>query len=415
MKQLKYVFLSPLFFLALSQQAWSQKISFDQLATMIKKENQSLKAQGHLIDASKAREGVLSRSFFPTVDIEGGFESSEGEFARAEKGFATVSARLNLLRGGRDLIEDQNQKGTTKLTALDSEAQQLKLLTDAQSLYRAIQGMIQLHKIHQTHIKELEKVKRAGLKRVQNKIAQESEVLLIDYALLKEKAAIRELLLEIDENKTELAVILGLDEHKSLSFEERLPYPNQEWVELENTTDKHPELKKISLRQDLLQNHSKQKEAWRQHELSLYTHYGRPSLSSDAEVSLENKNESTIGLSLSFSLDDMFNNRSDRVAHSYEQMALKQQQIYVINEKKAYDHEIRHDLEVTHELILDNKKERELAQRIATANFSAYQRGAISTSEMTQTLELQLESQKNEIELLISYGKNLAQLRYLNP
>lgn len=399
----------------LSLQLPAQNINFDQLEEMIINHNQGMKSQQMLTQSQRSREGELARSFFPEVNLQGGVESYKGEYARDQKGFATVEARLNLLRGGRDALEEKRLQSLTKMSQENYESQKMRYLQQARSYYREIQGLIKQHQLHLEHIKGLSKIQEVGKQRVQKKVALESEVLMIEYEILKHQGLNRQLLLEIDESKTKLSVLLGLAEHKNLSFDKNLPKPKDEWPKDSSSAQAHPEIRALGAQRQILQNHTEQKRAWRQFDLGLYGHYGRPALSAEEDIARENKNEMAVGLRLQFSLGDMMRSRSDKVAHHYELRALEYQQEYLLNEKQAYDHEVRHDLETTHQLWRDNRKRAELAEKIYQKNFESYQRGVISLSEMTQTLNLVHETKINEIELLVSYAQKKAMLDYLNP
>lgn len=390
-------------------------ISFSELENVLKTDNDSLQAKVSQAQAIREKLGHKNRSFIPNIQLQVGQESYEGEFDQQSKYFAGVEAELNLFRGGRDSLKELETQETLSKAETQIAKHKLVLLYHTHSIYREIQGLLEKQELNQRYIKELRKIENASNKRVKSRVAQSSETLRIKYEILKAQGHTKEMKLSIDELKTELAVLLGMKEHKDMVFDKIIPTPKNEWTAIDENYSHHPELKIIENDKELVKNQVKQKAGWRLAELSLYSHYGRPALSREEELANLEKNEFALGVRLSIPFNELFTLQVDRKAHQQELTSLEYERKYALNEKQALDHEIRHDLSVTNELWQQNKQEKSLAREIFQAAFRAYEKGAQSTSEIQEALELLVNAEKREVDLLVEYSTKLARLQYLNP
>lgn len=408
----KIILILTLFF---SYSLEAKIIQFSQLISLLERDNDSLQAKIEQAEALRSKLGHRGRSFIPNLQIQLGKESYKGEYDRQSQYFAGIEAELNLFRGGRDSLLASQMESSHSKAEKEVEKHKLLLLYHTKTIYRQIQGLLKKQILHQQYIKELEKIETASDKRVRSKVAQASETLRVKYEILKAKGHAKEMMLSVDEYKTQLAVLLGLEEHKNIIFDDFVPKPNNEWTSLDEKFENHPDLKILEKQKELLDSHLKQKSGWRIGELSLYSHYGRPALSAEEELARLEKNEFTLGLRFKIPISDLFHLNVDRKSHDREIRSLDFQKRYALNEKQALDHEIRHDLAVTNDLWQQNKQEKILATQIFKAAFLAYEKGAQSTSEIQESLEIQLDALKREVDLLTEYSVKLSRLEYLNP
>ena len=414
------VWIALLFFLLFSLTAFSatetaRTISFEELPNLVKERNENIKAAQSTVLAREQRTGRLKRSFFPSLSAQvGGEQFQTGPDPTEHRGFWLVEGSVNLYRGGRDRLEDKVRLSEAKVASAELATELVKEIKEARETYwklvaiaREIADVEEAFDRNEASIKSARRRAGAGVTTGADALQFELHKTILSQSLKKLRH-------EQDVFRSQLAVALGMDDHESLTVATAFPTPSDSDLNAEAAaTDTHPEIRAFNERAQVDRLRGDQASRWWLPKVDLYSSYGLPALSDEYTRALRNEREWTAGVRLGFSLSDAIEEKLDVQARRLEAQALENRSAHKTREIKAADHELRHDLKLTQELIRDADRDIDTASRFLKLTENEYSRGVKNGPDLLSAFQQLYEFRKRRTELYLDYHTTRAELAAL--
>ena len=102
-------------------EAAATRVEFADIPRLVQERNQAVSGAALQLEAAKAREGSLARSFLPSAALDAGLERFQtGRYPDDTQPYGAAEARINLFRGGRDYWNERRLEGLSSEAAARS-------------------------------------------------------------------------------------------------------------------------------------------------------------------------------------------------------------------------------------------------------------------------------------------------------
>jgi outer membrane protein TolC len=388
-----YVFL--LIFFVFLPSATARPIAFAELRSLITANNELAAAGIREIEASSELIGHLNRSLTPDVQLQAGFENytiheRNGNNSLSDP-FWQVQAVLNIYRGGRDLLRDDELKAEMSRSALNRDELLSYLQYQAERYYwQALKAKKQLELIESTlqrlhrHLAEVDR-------RVANKVLREADQLKLQIFINRLKADQLTLSLERDEATNKLALILNISDHRLISIDDSFPNSFAKVSIPPIYEVKVTRNKILEVESEILRLRSSQARSGVLPEVDIFGRYGRPAGSDEYNLAVRGVNESVIGVRVNWSLGRWQEDRVQGHSLASREAAVRLRQTYEHREREAELHELEHDLATLAALIQRGTSDTAIIVRFSNLVASDFSAGLRSNEEVLSSIETLFE------------------------
>lgn len=353
----------------------TQTLSFDDLPKIIAERNENYRAAQSSINAQQERTGHLARSFLPRISASLGEEDVDMTSGLMERQTNwRVGASVNLYRGGRDSLDEDIRQAQLEAAKVDSTIDFRKELRRARASFWSIVALEKTLNHRQEELRKNEENLRSARRRAGAGVASNADANQFELYGMELEQKIKQLNHQADVERNRLAVLLGMSEHKGLKLRTDFPEVNigkAHELNIENQVDF--KLQKTKVRIEELR--AKQSGRWWIPEVDLYAYHGVPSLRDDLTQNIRDDRETVVGIRMSLDFGNGFGDMIERKARIHEARSGELRAAYTAREVIATDHEIRHDMSLSIELLADNEKSISKAREFLKTTQSEYSRG----------------------------------------
>jgi outer membrane protein TolC len=111
----------------------------EDLPGLLAERNESVRGHSQLANAYDARTGYLVRSFLPSLNFEAASETFQtGPYPMVSQLYGSAEARINLFRGGRDLLENRVRAAEAQGVRAESDRSRSEEMIEARRAYWAL-------------------------------------------------------------------------------------------------------------------------------------------------------------------------------------------------------------------------------------------------------------------------------------
>ena len=392
-----------------------KKITYDDLILLLKTKNEIIKAATLENKAQKERVGFLKRSFVPKLSAEVGREEfKSGNQKYTAENYWKVGAQLNLFKSGQDSLENEIRAQNEKISAVNSEMYSKNELKEAQQAYWNAIGLNQ--QITDT-LEAIQKNKTnllAAKSRIRAGLATNIDLVQFELHQVMLERNIKKLELDKDLTLNKLSVALALEEHENIEIIGSFPLPTNQQFEHTLLIEKQSELSSLQLQQKTELIKSKQNSRWWWPQLDVYSQYAVPTLSDDHVKSAVQEQEWTTGVKLTLDFGLGFEKNAEATARKFEAESIQLKLNHRKREIIAKDHELKHDLKVLKELILQADQDIALAEKFLKLTESEYKKGVRSGPDLLEAFKNFFEFKERKTEYYKDYYETLAELDSIN-
>lgn len=408
MKYIKYVFqilvLSSLSPSVTQAQNSARAISYLDLNSLVKEQNQDVEISKLEKDLASERTGYFERSFFPTLNVYTSQEQfkkgQESEKVQPQYG---AELSLNIFNSGKDKIEDeirvlelekkQNEFKKVYYEQLSLARQQYWNIIFIQEKIKLLQQMLD---INTRNLAGAEKRIRAG-------VATETDRIEFQMKYIELKQNISNEQLQLNTLKNDFKAKYNLNE-TILTFTDPLAHEHNFEVEIEHSHNDHSflyKLNELQARTTELSAEKQKREWWPK--IDLFAAYNQHNqLEEDSPRELDRK-ESVVGLRLSLNLSSGLEGRA-------EARALKKE-VAVSHIKKHFEQRMIHshienevsELRLMHDLVHESEKLMSLASKYYKITQDEYARGVKNSPDVLGAAEKLFSSKLSHIEILKNF------------
>lgn len=372
-------------------------IKFEDLPHLITSKNGNVLAAESLVKGAASQKGHLKRSYLPNIKASTGFESFKtDDLDVLNQPVAQAHADINLLRGGKDNLENKIIEKKHSLAQNSLKKTYLETLFRARLLY----ADILFYEEELKHVKSSHSLNNSNIKRVQKQIEAGSTtptdklVFTIQANQLKQDQLLFEE--DLEHAIQELKTVLGLDPSRPIKITQPLLSTSEKMMT--NTLDfkNHPEVSQLNITGQILDLQTKQQQSWWIPALDTYGLYALHPYRERERTPTSKRDEYVLGVNLSLHLFDGLQSHTKSKELKFESLAKSQAMNQKSKELTTQFEKWQHELKTRKQLIkllnqniTDNKKYMELS-------LDEFSRGVKTSSQLFEASE-QLYNQKRKL------------------
>jgi outer membrane protein TolC len=352
MKRILFILLC-LFGPSLSFGAESVRLSFEDLPRLVEAQNLEVQGAKSFLHAADARTKYLHRSFLPDISAYGGAEvSQQSTVGRKTEPIAGAEANINLLRGGRDYLEENIRQEETALQSYHYKKNTLQELTRARDLFINVLFLEELI----TNYHQALRRNKENLAMVQTKIdaGLTTETDKLDFEInqiqLNQELAI---LKEDHEHSLELLrAVLGLDTNTKLTLQGRLTHAEKEaQVKAAFDPSQHHDVSILEKQKNIAKIEKNKAQLWWTPSVDIYANYKLQPFREREQNLLRDRDEAVAGIQMSLNLFDGLKSHNEAKSLRYQSKGYEQQAQQKARELEVQFSALQHRLKLRHDLI----------------------------------------------------------------
>ncbi len=413
LKALSFIFL----FTSISAWSASFKLDVKDLPTLIENRNGQIAGSKAEIEASQTELGHLRRSFLPRLELNVGYENTDGtpqDNISNSYGYATALASVNLYNGGRDELKEKSR--SAKLNKAQSELQNSKFntLTEARTLYWKMLYQKEVISVLESALKLNEKNVQSALKKIRNNLATKTDEIDFSQTKIQLSQDLKKAKIILSNNMREMAALLNhplntLYEVAELNVHE----PEHALDDFDSegfTGEKHREIKTLEALKSSFEFESSLNSRWWTPQLDLYGAKTTRFQTLERTNEMDRDQGEVLGVKLTFFFDGL-QDRAASVAQSYRTMSLshlKNQKLLDIQSRYANSYEL---YVLNHDLVHSAEENNKIAQHYYDNVWNEYMRGVKNSPDVLQAFQRIVEAKLRYADIKKDYQIARAQIK----
>jgi len=368
------------------------ELRFEDLPRLVASNNQAVAGAERLIEAARARTGVLGRSYLPSLGLEAGgerFQTTRYDYRTQPYGH--LETRLNLYRGGRDRLHGEAAARQVERVASEARKASAAELAAARKTYWELVSDRETAKIVAEAATENEKLLEAASRRINRGLATETDRLEfeINRSQLKEEfesLSHATVLLQI-----RLAASLGLPPETKFHTPETVEHDHDEGL-LAAPFDaaSHPDTQALKAQREALELEQRKAERWWTPSVDLYGGYYLYTLRERDSVNQSGRDDKAVGARLSLPIFDGMRSKADarsfRLQTEGVERIRSQRELSMDAEVRVAKEDLKHD----HELIHYAEERIEQGRKYLGRTLDEYERGVKNSLDVLGAAQRQL-------------------------
>ncbi len=402
---MKFLLLICLFFPLISFGAPSLPnalLRYPDLKDLVETKNKRVKAKEGEQRAAKLREGYLTRSFLPRVEAYGAQES----FKIGRRDFVSqpaygAEARFNLFNAGRDNLDDSLKRITTKRKTHERQ------ITVIEELVRAREQYWQILYLRDTLnlLKEARALNdnnlRAAERRLKSGVATETDRVEFEMKSVDLKREVEIAELQLQNLKTLLGTVLGLDEAAEIEATEKLDHEHDLEAAVSHESKDHEFLlipKELAIQELGIAARSIGRTYWPK--LDAYAGWNQFNQREEDLSFARDRTQAVIGLRVSLTLFDGLTAYRESSALKAESQAAEFDLAFQREDMLAHIHNELSELELLHSQVHDAEVNIKRAFRYYSLTQSEYSRGVKNSPDVLGAAEKLFDMKQKHLAII---------------
>lgn len=378
------------------------EINADNLKTLLEDKSARLNAASLEIEAAKAYQGSLGRSFLPDIEIYGQQDSfKKGRLDQKTQPAYGAQATLNLFNGGRDLLLSDQYDLQVQQKSYQFKRVHAEELEKARTLYWNIlyaqQRINLLESAQQVNTQNL----KAADRRINSGVATDSDRVLFQMKAIELEQDLARAKVQLTSDRRNLAILLGFESDADVSFPQAFQHDHDYEKVLEYADVDHEFLYKENqvLAETKVLEAKRQGRSWVPR-LDAYAAYNQFNQRDEDPVDAKDRTESVVGVKLTLSLQGVFN--SQREARFLRQEALSANIIADLQRKEVGNHIANEvaSLKVLHDQLHEAEQNISRAEKYYKLSQSEYTRGVKNSPDILGASEKLYEIRNRHLEII---------------
>lgn len=390
--------------------ATEMELKFEDLPGLLKARNSGVAAGEILSRSASLRTGHLVRSSLPVIEAVGGAESFRtGNHGARTQPYGFVEARLNLFRGGRDLLEERTRQAQTELASTEAMQVFRKSLSEARKLYWRLVYEREVITVLQDALVQTDRNLLAANRRIQRGLTTETDRLDFEISRDSLRDEIESFRHESVMTQISLRALLSLPEDTEFKTAQRIPHEHDEsLLKRDPDAGTYPEVAALDLSARIHQTQGARNSRWWTPTLDAYGGYYLYTLREREFTDQNLRTDAAVGLRLTLHLFDGFQSAREASAQSLHAEALgsraAQEARLARSRLKVSQEELKH----AHELIHALEERVKQSEEYYSKTLSEYDRGVKNSPDVQGALERKLAFRRRSAELRRDYQESKA-------
>lgn len=380
-------------------------VSFDELPKIVGQKNQHVRGAELFLKAAESQTGHLTRSYLPSLEAYAGGERFEtGDFAVTSQPYGGVETRVNLFRGGRDLLEERAREAQVRASQASFRAAYIDELTKAREAFWQLVYQREMVRLLTEALAENARNLAAANKRIGSGLATETDRIEFEmYRVQLEQDLARATLGSANSQRT-LNVLLGLPENTELRTTEAIPHDHDEAL-LTATLEApaHRDVRGLLANQEIASARKKEAYRWWTPSVDAYAGYALYTLRERDFVPRSDRDEAVVGLRLTLNIFDGLQARTAGAGYSLEADAYENQAQQTGKELLARFEGAKQELRLTHDLIHSAERSVDQATKYLSRTHAEYVRGVKNSPDVFSATEKYIDLRRRFAEIRRDY------------
>ncbi len=390
-------------------------VNYDNIKNLLESRSARLEAHRLEIDASKTREGSLTRSFLPKLEFQASQETfKKGAFPQKTQPSYGLEASVNLYNGGKDQIEGEIRELNTQKKSFQYMRVTSEELLAARVLLSEIMYTQEKITLLDSVIKINSQNSASALKRIRSGVATESDKMEFEIKAVNLRQDLDQAKLKFKTQLDELKVLLNIDSTNEIQLPKKLAHEHDFEDKVKHSHEDHDILvKEVELQADMgsLVSKSAKRTWWPK--LDAVAGFNQFNEREEEDYpDAEQRKESYVGLRFSLNIPDGFESSKESEAQAKESAAYRK--IAEFQRKQAHSHvenEVA-ELKLLHNQVHDAEENIIRAEKYYKLTQSEYTRGVKNSPDMLSAAEKIFEVRNKRLEILKDF--NLKQAHVLS-
>lgn len=385
MKSFAFVMIALAMGLGSSARAQSKmSLKSQDLKSWIESRNERVRGKTMERDGAVRREGVLSRSFLPTLEVHGAQERfKKGPLSSRSQPAYGAEIQVNLFNGGRDSLEEKRRSFVSQRKRFEVARIVSSELGKAREAYWRVLYLRDLIELLKEARKNNSESMKAAERRIRSGVATEVDRVEFQMQDMDLKRDLERAELERKNQVRIFKVVLGLEPGVELEFPEALTHSHDWEAALQHTEDDHAFLIQPAQLQakEAEAEASIQKRSWVPR-VDAFAAYNQFNQREEEPAEASDRQETVIGVRLTMSLLDGWKGRREAEALSSEAAAARSEARYAQQEVEAHLHGEIAELKLLHDQVHEAEENIKHAETYYRLTRAEYSRGVKNSPDM---------------------------------
>lgn len=389
-------------------------LEFNQIATIVKERNQHAQSAVLLQKSVEVEQGYLKRSFYPEIEVNIGHEyfvsPLEGE---ESSNYAEVMAKINLYNGGRDTLQNEIIEETVSASAAITIKKANYEIRKARIAYWDMLFYQEVKAVIKEALAKNKVFTIAAQKRIDAGMATSTDLIEFEMFERELEEDMTSATISMKNAERDLAVLLGLKADTEIKTSGGLLQgANEKSVAEGYDVRKNPEVKVLASQKRVADLEVQKSSLWWMPTFNLYGRHGRYPFSDVEEQKSINREETILGVQLTFKIFDKHLGHTEKRKKIIEAAALEKQKTQTERELHSRITRMNSELDLTHELIGKAEQSSMRASDYLERVLDEYERGVKGSLDVLSATERFVSRQKRELKLRHDYLVARAELLY---
>lgn len=391
-----------LFIFSNSLQASTLQISPENLKSLLENRNQNFAAHQLEILASKKRQGSLTRSFLPSLELYGANESfKQGRTQEKNQPLYGAELNLNLFNGGQDLLESQARK--LELSQKKSESDRLSsdLLLQARQIYWNLLYTQEVITLIKSAISNNQQNLKLAERRIQSGVATQTDRFEFEMKLTDLEQELKEVELTYQILSQEMSLILNLDSGEKIQLPQQMVHEHDFEKMLAHGEKDHEFLyQEVQLQAEVVKLRAQKESRAYWPKFDVYAAYHQFNERDEEFPNAKDRTESVLGLRMTISLSQGLESENQAASQKLHAQALEKQADYKKREVEFHIKNEMSELELKHDQIHAAEENSKRAEKYYNLTKSEYSRGVKNSPDVLGASEKLFSSKRKQLEII---------------
>jgi outer membrane protein len=412
-RSIRYSMLLP--FLAMgaaAAQAAPMSLRFEDLPRLVRDGNQEVQGAYAMSDAAERRTGYWTRSFIPTLELQGGIETFEtGIYRMLTQPYGAIEARWNLFRGGRDLLEDRVRQAEVELSSMQARQAYRRDLLDARKEFWTLVHQREQIAILKKALEQNERYLVAASRRSSRGLTTGTDSL--DFKI--QASQLREEIESLEHatllTRIKLLALLGFSDEGPVGTVESVEHVHDEvLLAAKSRVDAHPGVAGLHANETVQRSRATQSGRWWLPSVDLYGGYYLYTLRERDYLDQSLRSDIAGGVRVSIALFDGLQSRSESASHARQAEGLALQASQRARAVAATTRVAQEDMKHEHELIHEAEERIDQGETYLRLTVGEYDRGVKNSPDVLSAFQRLLGFRRRYAELKFNYQVAKAEL-----
>jgi outer membrane protein len=356
----------------------------EDLPRILAERNQNVRGASLLLESSRTRTGHLVRSFLPSLEVQGGGETFQtNRYPTLTQPYGAVEARINLFRGGRDLLEDRARDAQVSAAEAQARRTGASELIEARRAYWTLVFQREEIATLKEALAENARNLASAQRRISRGLTTDTDRLDFEINRSELQEQIASLTHETELTETRLAALLGMTEGTTFLTSNRIPHEHDEKL-VSAPLEAAPQYDVGSLRAqaEAARSEAAQAGRWWLPTVDAYGGYYLYTTRDRDFLDSSLRNDTAVGVRLSLTLFDGLQARNAAASAGLRTEALEQQTAQQERTVRARWKIAQEEMKHTHELTHESEKRVQQGKAYLAKTLAEYDRGVKNSPDV---------------------------------